>query len=192
MLPDFASMTGRRLRGSRHPEVAAGVVCHLRADAAFHDSDGFRALWLAGTGTLRERGLPRGPARGVAHVGIELLLDGVLVDDAVVGALYEGALHAGADPDLRSALDWSHEDGDARWGRLQTHLVSEGVPRAYRDAAIVAERVARALASRPRLALDRGHHGEVRRWLSEVQPTVARAAPQLLEQVRDGMLAARN
>lgn len=184
-------MTGRRLRGSRHPEVAAGVVCHLRADAAFHDSEGFRALWLAGTGTLRERGLPRGPARGVAHVGIELLLDGVLVDDAAVGALYEGALHAGADPDLRSALDWSHEDGDARWGRLQTHLVSEGVPRAYRDAAIVAERVARALASRPRLALDRGHHGEVRRWLSEVQPTVARVAPQLLEQVGDGMLAAR-
>ena len=187
MLPDFASMTGRRLRGSSHAAVAAGVSFHLRSDAAFHDSEGFRMLWLAGTRTLRERGVPRGPARGAAHVGIELLLDGALLDDAALCGLYEGALRAGADPALRAGLEWSHEDGDARWGRLHARLVEQGVPHGYRDVAVVAERVARALASRPRLAIGDEHHDRLRRWLEEVRPTIERDAPALLGQVREGL-----
>lgn len=187
MLPDFASMTGRRLRGSSHAGVAAGVACHLRSDAAFHDSEGFRSLWLAGTRCLRERGLPRGPARGAAHVGVELLLDGVLVEDATVGALYEGALHAGGDPCLLAALDWSHDDGDTRWRYLRARLVAQGVPLAYADANRVAERVTRVLSSRPRLALGAEHQGTLRLWLHEVRSRVVREAPSLLEQVREGM-----
>jgi hypothetical protein len=187
MLPDFASMTGRRLHGSSHADVAAGVRHHRLSDAAFHDSPGFRGLWLAGIRELRERGLPRGPARGASHVGIELLLDGALIDDAGLCGLYEGALRAGAVPSLRASLDWSHDDGDARWGRLHGRLVEQGTPRGYADVTVVCERVTRALASRPRLALEPGHPEVVHGWLRELQPVVSREAPSLLEQVRAGL-----
>lgn len=190
MLPDFASMTGRRLRGARHADVAAGVVCHQRSDSAFHDAPGFRALWLDGTRALRELGLGRGAARGAAHVGVELLLDGALTGERGFCDAYERALHAGAAPGLRAHLDWSHDDGDSRWLRLQGRLAEQGVPTAYRDPTRVAERVARALASRPRLALGRGDHEPLAHWLARVQDRVASEAPALLEQVRAGLRGA--
>ena len=37
-------------------------------------------LYVRGTGELEAKGLGRGPARAVAHVGTELLIDGLLLD----------------------------------------------------------------------------------------------------------------
>lgn len=184
MLPDFASMTGRRLSGADHVDVAAGVEIHLRSDSAFHDSPDFRELCLDGTRTLRERGVPRGAARGAAHVGIELLLDGALVGDAGVCESYVAALRAGADTSLRAKLRWSQEDGDSRWHELHTRLVLQGIPLAYRDPARVAERVERALSQRPRLALPTEHRETVETWLVQIQKRVHDAAPSLLEHVQ--------
>ena len=189
MLPDFASMTGRRLRGSGCLAVAAGVKLHLRTDSVFHDCAGFRELWLEATRSLRESGVPRGAARGAAHVGIELLLDGALVGDAHVAGLYEGALRAGADDELRASLRWSHEDGDARWRSLCSRLAAQGVPFGYREPDRVAERVERVLSYRPRLALEPRHRSTLRGWLAGASERVNDAAPALLEQVRAGLAA---
>ncbi len=189
MLPDFATMAGTRLRSAGHAGVAAGMVLHRVSDAAFHESPRFGALWLAGTRWLRENGVSRGAARGAAHVGIELLLDGVLVDDARVRERYAAALDAGADRALRATLRWDADDGDRRWQRLQSRLAAHGVPLEYRRPEVVAQRVTRALSARPRLALEADESGTLARWLDRAQPDVVAAAPELLDQVRSGIAA---
>jgi len=189
MLPDFATMTGTRLRSAGHVDVAAGLVLHRVSDAAFHQSARFGALCLSGTRWLRAHGVSRGPARGAAHVGVELLLDGVLVDDARVCDRYAAALDAGGEPGLRETLRWHAGDGDRRWQRLQSRLVAHGAPLEYRRPEVVAARVVRALSPRPRLALDPDEVEAVERWLERAQADVAAAAPELLGDVRAGIAA---
>ena len=189
MLPDFATMTGMRLHSAGHALVAAGIVLHRVSDAAFHESPCFSALWLAATRWLRENGVSRGAARGAAHVGIELLLDGVLVDDAQVCERYAAALDVGADRALRATLRWHPDDGDRRWQRLQSRLAAHGAPLEYRRPEVVAQRVTRALSARPRLALDADESRTVARWLERAQADVTAAAPGLLDHVRAGIAA---
>ena len=192
MLPDFATMTGTRLHSAGHVDVAAGMVLHRVSDAAFHQSPRFGALCLAGTRWLRDHGVSRGPARGAAHVGVELLLDGVLVGDARVCERYTAALDAGASPALRATLRWHAGDGDRRWQRLQSRLAAHGAPLEYGRPEVVAERVTRALSARPRLALDADESETVVRWLERARADVAAATPELLDHVRAGIAARRS
>jgi hypothetical protein len=78
---------------------------------------------------------------------------------------------------VRDALVW-RGDGARRFERLHERLRGSGVPRVYRDVDQVAERVAWALGSRPRLALEARAERELRGWLDELKPAVERAAPQ--------------
>src|SRR6185503_17388999 len=81
MLPDFATMSGARLAESTDAAIAHGVDLHHKTDAAFHHLPPVLALMRELDHKLDAGGCARGPRRAVAHIGVELLLDGVLVDD---------------------------------------------------------------------------------------------------------------
>src|SRR5262245_38990668 len=89
MLPDFASMSRARLAGAEDARIAAGIALHQRTDDAFHGAPTFVALYRDGCQELEAAGLGLGPARAVAHVGTELVLDGLLLDGAAAGPYLE-------------------------------------------------------------------------------------------------------
>ncbi|HXZ84980.1 MAG TPA: hypothetical protein VEI82_05775 [Myxococcota bacterium] len=182
MLPDLAGMARSRLEGVRDPELAAGVALHHRTDAAFHAEPRFARLCACAAAALRERGVARGPSLGAAHVAVELLLDGSLPHDAELAERFAEALAEGALPDVRGALLW-RGDGAQRFARLHARLGSRDIPAVYREPARVAERVAWALGSRPRLALDARGERELGGWLAELQPQVEAAAPALVDEL---------
>jgi hypothetical protein len=179
MLPDLAGMARSRLLEVRDPELAAGVALHHRSDSAFHAAPSFVRLYAAAADALRRRGVARGPARGAAHVGLELLLDGSLSGDSRAVERFDVALASAGREDVRAALVW-RADGARRFAKLQERLLDSGVPAAYRDVDEVAQRVAWALGSRPRLALDAQGERELCPWLAELQPLVAAATAELL------------
>src|SRR4029077_18435286 len=78
MAPDLLPLCGAVADGETSPRVGAGQAHHRSVDAIFHSSPAFPALQAWARRALRGLGLPRGPARGAAHVGIELFLDGAL------------------------------------------------------------------------------------------------------------------
>lgn len=179
MLPDFAAMSGARVDQVHRPDLAAGVDYHHRTDAVFHAAPSFRAQLARGTRALRARGVHRGGAMGAAHVGVELLLDGVLAADPVARSAYLAALAV----DLEGAVSWATRDGHERFRDLVERLADHGVPDDYGDPDVVAGRVARVLSRRPRLSLNPDDVTEVRNWLREIRPSVTNAAPQLVADV---------
>lgn len=109
MLPDFASMIGARLDAQPNPRLAAGVAHHHATDAAFHHAPAVVGLMRDAEARLTARGVRRGPTRAVAHVGVELLLDGVLTRDAGYRASFAtGLAHSGP-------VAWTDGDGDLRF-----------------------------------------------------------------------------
>ena len=152
MLPDFATMAGVRLEGTDDPEIAAGVAFHHTTDDAFHGAPTFIELMSDARDVLEAEGVDLGPAMAVGHVGVELLLDGWLVDRPGAEARYRVALDAG-----RAQLDTLRFRSDPNGGRvaqLCARLCDAAVPGGYRDPDFVADRLERILSTRPRLALD--------------------------------------
>jgi len=187
MLPDFASMSRARVAEVDDADVADGIALHHYTDAAFHRTEGFRELYRRGVDELRARGLARGPACGAAHVGVELLLDGTLVDDERVAGAYVGAIAAADEVRIR----WRDERGAARWRAIHGRLATRGVPLEYRDPDQVSLRVALVLSGRPRLALDDGDLPAVADWLREVAPSIEAGSGALLAELRGGLERAR-
>lgn len=187
MTPDLLAMAGRRgearaavvaARTAEDGAHARGVRFHAATDAAFHAAPRFARLEAWAAAALRGAGLRRGPARGVAHVGLELLLDGWLVREAGVPALYREALagaHAGEAPGLDAVC---------------RRLAASPLPGAYADPAEVARRTATALARRPRLALAPGERDAVAAWCREAADRMTRHAEALLQETRRGLAAA--
>ncbi len=97
MLPDFAGMCGMRLDAALDAETAAGVDYHHATDRVFHMLEPFARATAGIAEQLMARGVPRGPARGAAHVGFELCLDGALLEQEGAARAYETALAAGSD-----------------------------------------------------------------------------------------------
>ena len=177
VLPDLAPAAGVRLvRDRLDGSLAAGVRCHLRADAAFHVHPAFRAGTRALRADLAARGLPRGPARAVAHAGWELLLDGTLVGDeaerAFRAAVGRAAVAAGA---------LAPEDRP-RWAAFVARARGSG-PLAYDDPRWVAERLRAMLARRPRLRLPAEHVDAVATVLAAHRDRVAAAAAAVIDDV---------
>jgi hypothetical protein len=153
MLPDFASMAGVRLQpdglaDGGLAEVSAGVRHHLRVDDIFHGHPQFLALMAVCVDQLTVAGVPRGPARAAAHVGVELLLDGELGHDPAVVATYEQTVAWGA----QAATEWSFHAALPLAGLL-SRLQEHGFPHEYASPEAVAARVVGMFAARPRLAL---------------------------------------
>src|SRR6266498_2858621 len=78
MAPDLLPLCGAVPERETSPKVTAGGAHHLAVDARFHASPAFTEAQVWASRELMRAGLPRGGARGAAHVGIELFLDGAL------------------------------------------------------------------------------------------------------------------
>jgi hypothetical protein len=179
MVPDFVALTGVRPE-VLDPAVAAGVAHHHRVDVAFHAASSFCRLLVDGVRSLREAAVPRGGARGAAHVGVELFVDGTLLDDLPGRRAFARALELGRPERLAAALRFANAADADRWWRVQRRLREHARPEAYADPQLVCERVAGALAHRPRLALDAPAVAALRRALPALRPRVVEAAPALL------------
>lgn len=186
MLPDLAQMCGARLAATDDDVLAAGVACHHRVDAAFHDTAGFAALCSEARGRLRAAGLARGPVLAAAHVGVELLLDGCWLDEPAVDAAYLAAVaHATRLP--AHAVTWALEAHAQRFQGLCARLHAAGSPRAYRDPLEVGRRLALILARRPRLRPAPGDEERLVQWAEAARPAVLAAAPALRAELRAGL-----
>ncbi len=151
-LPDLATFGRYRLtRPSEHPDIAEGVRLHHRTDDAFHASEWFRSR----QGRLRlllehELGFSRGQARAIAHVGPEMMIDGVLLRSSAMGATVRSAFGQLIVEENRLG-ELVDEDG---W---PTHLIEverRGLPDDYDDPRAVAARLERVLRRRPRLRFE--------------------------------------
>jgi hypothetical protein len=155
-----------------------GVRFHHVTDQVFHALPAFRALNRAACVELDARGVRRGSARAVAHVGVELLLDAELAENESAEALYLDALEAGSSPAPLSGTVFTLDERE-RLGRLLATLRERGVAKRPSAASLVA-RLERALARRPRLALHAEDVPKVSEWVELFRARVVASAPLLV------------
>jgi hypothetical protein len=179
MLPDFAAMCRGELDGVSHPELVAGIEWHHATDRAFHRLPRFLELCRRLGADLERAGLGKGPARGAAHVGIELLLDGALLADGRSERYLDAIALTGSE--LGDEI--ARIDRAGRWRFLFDRLSDQGVPVAYRDPHEVARRTAMTLARRPPLAIDEAGVDLLAVELEAIGPELAADAETLLAQL---------
>jgi hypothetical protein len=180
MLPDFATMSGARVASAdADPDVAAGIALHHATDAAFHHLPVVTGLMRELDSLLLEGGCARGPRRAVAHIGVELLLDGVLVAERVYRDAYTAALTC--DPDVA----WRDPGEDPeRFARLQSRLRAFGVPDDLREPAKITFRLGRMLGHRPLLAPTAEDLRVIGGALAEFKPRVDVATETVMRALR--------
>ncbi|MCB9593490.1 MAG: hypothetical protein H6719_12220 [Sandaracinaceae bacterium] len=181
MLPDFVSMCRARVVAIEDPLVQAGVDMHHRTDDVFHGCPTFTALQRDGVDTLEARGVGRGTARAVAHVGTELLIDGLLLDDPAACEAYRAGVAVSGD------LGIQFRRGGDRFAELRARAAGHGLPLGLRAPSDVAARLRRILASRPRLAFAEGDDDPVIEWLEATRGELEGRVDTLLTEVRDGL-----
>ena len=179
MLPDFASMCRVRLDDPADTAVAEGVALHHATDAAFHDLAPVTALMSELDGRLERLGCAKGPRRAVAHIGIELMLDGVLVDDETYRATYlDGLAHDGA------GVRWRAPEGPAHFAILLDRLRGHGVPEDLRRTDAITMRLQRILGHRPLLAPSPADLQAIATALAAQRPRVEVATDTVLRALR--------
>jgi hypothetical protein len=179
MLPDFATMSRTRLDEPASASIARGIALHHETDGAFHHLPPVLALMRELDDHLEQRGCARGPRRAVAHIGIELLLDGVLVDNATYRDSYLRALDADTSP-----LRFRDPEDAPRFAALHTRLRSYGAPDDLRDPASIVHRLHRMLAHRPLLAPNAADLTAIRAALAAQKPRVDVATDTVLRALR--------
>ena len=181
-LPDVAAMGRFRLfHPAEDPTVRSGIALHHRTDDAFHGHQWFRNHSHAVTAGLAALGLPRGAARACGHVGVELLLDGFLLDSSSeLVSTTDRAMGSVTRPELGIG-DMVEADRRADWQHHLRRTAGWPVPTDYRDPTAVAERLRRILDRRPRLRFDTAQTSQVADVLATQQP--------VLEKGIDGLLA---
>lgn len=179
MLPDFQTMSGARVASCTDAAITAGIELHHRTDAAFHRLPAFVGLTRELEERLARAGVARGPMRAVGHVGVELLLDGVLVADAAARAAYLAALEHPID-----TLSWRDAGDDERFAFVHGKLREHGVPDDLVRPEAAAARVLRMIAHRPLLRASADEAAVIRRELAAVAPRVRVAAATILSSLR--------
>ncbi len=187
MLPDFASMSGNRIARVREDLLRAGIELHHATDEAFHRAPGFVSLCAESVTYLSGRGLARGSARAVSHIGIEMVLDGLLAAEAVPRRLYDEALAAATSDLVIDAIQWRGALPAELWRQHIALLRESGIPDAYNDADFVTQRLFRLLAPRKRLAVEQAQLGEVEAWVRQVRSSVAERAEAIIDTVHEGL-----
>lgn len=178
MLPDFSSMCGARVIGSDDEDVADGITLHHATDAAFHNAPVVTGLMRELDERLERGGCAKGPRRAVAHIGVELLLDGVLVENEE----YRDAYMLGIEYD--APISWRNPGDDARFAALQERLRTYGVPDDLKKPESIVYRLSRVLANRPLLAPSSSDLAVITVALIEHKPRVQVAAEAVLRMVR--------
>lgn len=183
MLPDFASMLRTRPPQASLEALKAGLDFHHLTDDAFHGSRSFLEFCREASSYLGGRGVARGSARAVAHVGVELLLDGAFAREDSANEAYLSAVECGLTGPVTSHIQWPTADIDARFQSLCRALRQRGALPSETPPERLAERLRSILADRPRLAMDARAQSVVREWLETAGPRVVAGAPLLLSEV---------
>lgn len=183
MLPDLAPMAGLRIEALEDAGIEAGVKFHFASDAAFHRAPHFVRLVAASSRALQDAGVRRGPARGAAHVGIELLLDGWIAREHGVPLVYGEALAKATS--LSGQVRFKRRTDAISLDELCQRIERSALPGAYIEPTFTGARVVRALSRRPRLALDDAEGQLVANWLSEIAPELGENAGALLAGVAE-------
>jgi hypothetical protein len=183
MLPDFASMLRTRPPSVSRPALQAGVAFHHLTDDAFHGAQSFLEFSREASRFLSERGLSRGSARAVAHVGVELLLDAAFAGEPGANEAYLSAIAGGLTIEVASCIHWQDADGEDRFRQLCHNLARRGAFVGDTPPALTAERLRNILADRPRLAMDEAGQSVVREWVETARPAIVSGAPTLLCEV---------
>lgn len=185
-LPDLGAMGRFRLMGDTvDPDVTAGIALHHATDDAFHRHSTFTEAMARLRSDLATDGVARGPARAVAHVGPELMIDGFLLEDDQLSDAIDAAF-AEIDelgPALASLVETSGDD----WMRHLAKVPAWGLPTDYADPHAVARRLHRILAQRPRLQVDAAHIDVIGQRLATEQPTLNLAVPSLIDDLEQSL-----
>jgi len=187
MLPDLAAMLGLRLGEVHDPQLKAGIDCHVATDAVFHGTAHFLQHCQTCVEDLVQRGVGRGTARAVAHVGFELVLDGWLCQQTTALQGYERALQWAQEPAWADALALSSEQRQ-RLLRGVAQLASAPIPQRYREPLFVADRMEFILRRRPRLAMQPADLPHVQDRMQQLHGHIGDIAPALLSDVRARLL----
>lgn len=179
MLPDFAMMCGGRLAEPSDAEIARGIALHHATDAAFHRSPPVVALMRELGDRLDRAGCARGPRRAAAHIGVELLLDGVLVDNAEYRAAYVAGLAYPTQVGTEG-IRWRELTDTDRFAALIARVRAHGVPDDLRRPEAIVVRLHRMLAHRPLLAPSAHDLAAIKAALVEYQPRVVVAADTVM------------
>lgn len=190
MLPDFSSMLSARVREVGSESLARGIAFHHETDRVFHDCRTFRDLNQRAFRALIHLGLRRGSARAVAHVGIELLIDGVLSREDGACDAFERALVEAAPDRVGAQIAWHDQGAAARFEVLRQRLLTMYTLPHELTAGALAARLSRALGSRPRLALDPEAEALVARWAALAKSDVEHFAADLSADLRSGLVLA--
>jgi hypothetical protein len=182
MLPDFASMIGARPPSSSDEVIAAGIDLHHRTDAAFHRLPAFTLLQRELDQHLTAAGCRRGPTRACAHIGVELLLDGILADEPAARATYLAGIAAPP-----RGVAWRDDGAGERFAVLQQRLVQHGAPTDLRDPEVAAHRLLRTIAHRPLLRADDRDAAIIRGGLAAFAARVAALAPAIAAGLRSAL-----
>jgi hypothetical protein len=168
-LPDFASMLGCRAPQCSQAFVTRGVRFHHATDDVFHDLPAFRDLVHAERRTLRALGVRKGPARALAHVGIELLLDAALLGDPIHRTAFRDAVAIASPERVGRRLAWQSIDDPDRFERLRLRLLERQQRSNYDGPAQLAMRLIGTLHGRSRLRLSDSEAATTTTWLHDLQ-----------------------
>jgi hypothetical protein len=180
MLPDFATMCGGRIAAADEADVADGIALHHTTDSVFHQLPVVTGLMHELDEHLARGGCARGPRRAVAHIGMELLLDGALLDEPA----YRAAYLRGLSHDPGPALHWRDPDAAPRFTMLLTRLRARGVPEDLRSPDAITTRLQHILAHRPLLAPSLDDLRAIRSALIAFKPRLEIAADAVVRGVR--------
>ena len=181
MLPDFATKCGGRIERADDADVTAGIALHHATDAVFHQLPAVTGLMRELDDRLRAAACARGPRRAVAHIGVELLLDGMLVGEPTYRAAYLAGIAC------ESPVIWRDADAAPRFTGLLDRLRAHGVPDDLQRPEAITQRIQRILAHRPLLAPSSDDLRAIRGALGDFQPRVEVASATILRGVRAGL-----
>ena len=191
MLPDFAAMLRTRPPLATLAALSAGVSFHHRTDDAFHGSQAFLEFSRQASSFLSERGVLRGTARAVAHVGVELLLDAAFARESGVNEAYLSAIACALTEQVHGSICWHSSDARERFRQLCHNLHQRGRFQENPESELLAQRLQTILADRPRLAMDDRGLLVVREWIERARSQITSGAPQLLREVEQRLYLAR-
>lgn len=124
--------------------------------------------------------MPRGPARAVAHIGIEMLLDERFAEHSSARDAYRAALSV----PLHERLSFPVALDGERLSQLQRALLERAATALDPTPALVAQRIRRTLAGRPRLATDDAGQALLAEWVASARPLVKSDAPEIFSSLR--------
>jgi acyl carrier protein phosphodiesterase len=191
MLPDFAAMLRTRPPLATRAALSAGVSFHHRTDDAFHGSHFFLEFSRQASSFLSERGVSRGTARAVAHVGVELLLDAAFAGESGANEAYLSAIACALTEQVHGFIHWQTSDAGERFRHLCHNLHQRGGLQEHPESELVAQRLQRILADRPRLAVDDRSLLVVLEWVESARSQITSGAPQLLREVEQRLHVVR-